>query len=97
LQGIAASTLLFSWMSAAAYPQATISYWPGAMATAMIILLALLTHILATVVSHHLGRHFDERWNLHGSSLVSYRAVVLLLQAPVILLYTFSLGRQLPV
>lgn len=94
LQGIAGATLTFRWL-AASLPARDIHYWPGINTVLGLLLLALVTHWLAKGLSHQLAQRLDQAFQIEGSDRLIYRSVVMMMQMPVILLYTLSLGRQL--
>lgn len=94
LQGITAATLLFRWL-ASSLPAREILYWPGMNTVLGLLLLAVVTHWLAKGLSHQLAQRLDRALDIEGSDRLIYRSVVMLMQMPVILLYTLSLGGQL--
>jgi hypothetical protein len=90
LQGITAASLLFRWL-ASTLPEREIHYWPGLVLVADLLALAVLTHWLATGLSHALAQRIDQAFDIEGSDKLIYRSVVMMMQMPVILLYTLSL------
>jgi len=94
LQGITAATLLFRWL-ASTLPEHEIHYWPGLGTVAGLLALAVFTHWLATGLAHVLAQRLDKAFGIEGSDKLIYRSVVMMMQMPVILLYTLSLGAQL--
>ena len=94
IQGIAAATMVFRWW-AATQPQVDIHFWPGWSTVLSLFVLAFITHEIAKQLSHHLEKKVDAIIDRHGSGRLIYRTVVMMLQVPVILLYTLSLGQQL--
>lgn len=93
MQGIAASALLFAWTAAASGIEATV--WPGGYVAVSVLAWAALGHRLAVAAARLSGEWF-ERWSGYsGSQRIIYESIVLFLQAPSILLYTLSIGRQL--
>ncbi|MEX2524133.1 MAG: hypothetical protein WD750_04180 [Gammaproteobacteria bacterium] len=94
LQGIAASLLLFSWLADAAGVE-PVRYWPGWNTVFMVLILAMITHWLATALAKSLGGWLDRCFNVtHAGELVS-RSLVLFLQYPVIVVFCQGLGKQL--
>jgi hypothetical protein len=93
LQGITAATLIFRWLAAGSSRE--IHYWPGLVPALGLLLLASLTHWLAKGLAQRLAQGLDRALGRAGSDKLIYRSVVMLMQMPVILLYTLSLGRQL--
>jgi hypothetical protein len=90
LQGITAASLLFRWL-ASTLPEREIHYWPGLVLVADLLALAVFTHWLATGLSHALAKRIDQAFDIEGSDKLIYRSVVMMMQMPVILLYTLSL------
>jgi len=56
---------------------------------------AFITHEIAKQLSHQLEKKVDRLINHEGSGRLIYRTVVMIMQVPVVLLYTLSLGQQL--
>ena len=94
IQGIAASTMVFRWW-AATQPATDIHYWPGWATIGGLFTLAFFTHEIAKWLSHHLEKQLDAALHRQGTGLLIYRTVVMIMQVPVILVYTLSLGKQL--
>jgi len=93
IQGIAAATMVFRWW---AETQATIEiqFWPAWSAIATMFVVAFITHEIAKQLSHHLEKRVDAALEREGSGKLIYRTVVMIMQVPVILMYTLSLGQQ---
>ena len=94
LQGVAASTMVFSWLAAGAGAPAY-SLWPGWVYAGACLLLAFAAHRLALWLIRRLEQSFDRAFHVSGSGEVFSRALILLVQSPVILIYSIGLGRQL--
>lgn len=94
LQGIAAATMVFRWW-AENQLQTDIHFWPGISTIFSLLVLAIVTHEIAKQLSHQLEKSVDALINREGSGRLIYRTVVMIMQVPVILLYTLSLGQQL--
>lgn len=94
IQGIAAAGLVFHWW-AAAQPGVEIRLWPGPVVAISLVVWAVLTHEAARHLSPRLTEKLGRLLNREGLDRLLYRSVVMVLQAPVILIYTLSLGRQL--
>ncbi len=94
IQGIAAAALVFHWMTDAIGLTST-SYWPGLSLMAVLVALAWGTHWFA---AHALGttealaRNYLELADLDD---IVHEGLTLVLQAPVIIVYTLALGSQL--
>jgi hypothetical protein len=93
IQGIAAATMVFRWW-AATQPTIEIQFWPGWSAIASMLVLAFITHEFAKHFSHQMEKAVDTLLEREGSGKLIYRSVVMMMQVPVILMYTLSLGRQ---
>ncbi|KPJ91596.1 MAG: hypothetical protein AMJ55_11510 [Gammaproteobacteria bacterium SG8_15] len=94
VQGIAGSTLIFSWMQAA-LQRNNIHYVPNIMVIVVIILLAIVSHAIAKWVALHLSNAVNRFFQIDDGQKIVYRIVVVVAQLPVILIYTTGLGRQL--
>lgn len=94
VQGIAGSSLVFSWMQGAMKVQ-NIQYIPSGITVLVIILLAILTHAGARWLSHHLSENINRIFQIDDGHKIAYRIVIVAAQMPVILIYTQGLGAQL--
>ena len=94
VQGIAGSTLVFSWMQGA-LNSLDIQYLPSLMIILVIVLLALITHEIAKWISHHIAEQTNRQFHINDGQKIVYRVVVVIAQLPVILIYTTGLGGQL--
>ena len=94
VQGIAGSTLIFSWMQAA-LQRDNIQYVPNVMVIVVIVLLAVVSHAVAKWVALHLSHAVNRFFHIDDGQKIVYRIVVVVAQLPVILIYTTGLGRQL--
>jgi len=94
VQGIAGSSLVFSWMQGALEIE-EIAFLPDGVTVLLIILLAILTHSAARWLSLHLSEMINQRFNINDGQKLAYRIVVVAAQMPVILIYTQGLGSQL--
>jgi len=94
VQGIAGSTLVFSWMQAALHAQ-NIHYMPGIFVITALILLAFLSHSIAVWTGLHLSDRMNHALQIDDGQKVVYRIIVVIAQLPVILIYTTGLGSQL--
>lgn len=94
VQGIAGSSLVFSWMQGALDIK-NIQYMPNLITVLVIILLAILTHAVARWVSFHLSEKFNSIFHISDGQQIIYRIVIVAAQMPVILIYTQGLGAQL--
>jgi hypothetical protein len=96
VQGIAASMLLFSWLTQAA-GAGSVHYWPGWDTAAIMLGLALATHWLAMGLAAVAGEELDRSLNVENAGELLARALVLFLQYPVIVVFCHGLGKQLTV
>ena len=95
IQGMAIAGLLFYWLQAST-EDVELSPWPSWDSLLEIAFLAWLTHALAVRLTSPLGDFLDRNFYRRGYQSLSYQALILLFQAPVILVYTLNLGRQWP-
>ncbi len=94
IQGIATAALVYHWMTAA-MGVTSVSYWPGIGTVGLILALAWGTHKIAT---HTLGiTEFLARNLLDIADLdaIVQETIILILQTPVIIVYTLTLGNQI--
>lgn len=94
IQGIAAATMVFGWW-AETQTQTVIQFWPETITLVSLLVLAVVTHEIAKQLSNQLEKRVDVMIQRKGSGRLIYRAVVMIMQMPVILLYTLALGQQL--
>lgn len=94
LQGIAGSTLVFSWMQAA-LSLSDIHYMPSLIVFLVIILFAVLSHEIAKWFALHISERTNRYFHINDGQKIVYRIVVVVAQLPVILIYTTELGSQL--
>ena len=94
LQGMTASAVLFSWLAESQRVRG-VSYFPELSTMIFIFVMAVLTHWFALHISANIGEELDEKYRVVNSSSFISKAMVLVIQSPIILLYSLSLGRQL--
>ena len=94
VQGIAGSSLVFSWMQAA-LDLPNIHYIPSFVVILLIVLLAVITHEFAKWLALHIADRTNRYFNIKDGQIIVYRITVVVAQLPVILLYTTGLGSQL--
>lgn len=94
IQGMAAASLLFHWLSAS-LPLQRIEYWPDWPVLGILLTMAFASHALARRLSAGIATGLRQRFEKAGLEALVYRSIILILQAPVILLYGLSLGQQL--
>ena len=94
LQGIAASALLFHWLTQA-LEKPEVSYWPGFPVIGLLIVLAIISHAAASWITGVIAEQVERDLNISQANDVIYNVVVSVFQIPVILLYTLALGSRL--
>ncbi|MDX1518817.1 MAG: hypothetical protein R3318_01760 [Gammaproteobacteria bacterium] len=94
VQAILCCMMVFSWLAQHNGLQ-EYSYWPGIPVILLIVLLALITHWLSVTLARHAGTWLDEAWNVTGFEELLGESIILFMQAPAILVYSLTLGRQL--
>ena len=93
LQGITAVALLFNWIPD---NQATLAaYWPGWLTVITLTILAWLAYQVSVLAGEYLGHDVDAHWHVTGSHEMISNVLLLILQAPIIVVYAYSLGRHL--
>lgn len=94
VQGIAGSSLVFSWMQGALDIE-KIQYVPNWITILLIVLFAILTHAAARWLSLHLSDQVNRVFNIDDGQKIVYRISIVAAQMPVIIIYTQGLGTQL--
>jgi hypothetical protein len=94
VQGIAGSMMIFSWM-ASSLGVTHYSYWPGWDVVLYCMILGVVTHWFAILIAHLIGHKIDTSYNVLGSGELFSRGLILLMQSPVILMFSAGLGKQL--
>lgn len=94
-QGILASALLFAWLGASLELD-RVSYWPGALPLLAIVLLSIAAHWLARTASAYLREWSARTLHVADADELVFSSLLLMLQAPAIMIFSLSLGRQLP-
>lgn len=96
LQGIIATAAVFTWYTE--YLGATAAtVWPGLASALLILGIVVFGHRLSAYSGQRLGHILDVAFNTTGFDRVVPNAVELLVQAPVILIYGYALGRQIAI
>jgi hypothetical protein len=94
IQSLAAAQLLFSWMNQHDY-HADISLLPSFTTFTLLSALIITSHFVGKWIARHTGQFLDENFNVDGSTDLIFQSVLLLLQGPLLLVYTVELGSQL--
>ncbi|MCG8324804.1 MAG: hypothetical protein MI673_04745 [Thiotrichales bacterium] len=95
LQAILCCMMVFSWL-AQNHGLTDYSYWPGTIVVLTIILLASFTHWLSVFISKRAGNSLDQHFNVTGFEELTGESIIVFMQAPAILVYSLSLGQQIP-
>lgn len=93
LQGITASALLFHWL-AVAMGRTEVDYWPGNLAAIAIVVVGVIIGPFATLIGRLLGDSIDRVFERYDSEQLVREGVILLLQIPLLLIYTLSIGER---
>ena len=94
VQSLAAAQLLFSWMNQRDY-QLDITFLPSFNTLMLLSSLIIASHFIGQYTARYIGRLLDENFNVEGSTDLIFQSVLLLLQGPLLLVYTVGLGSQL--
>ena len=94
LQGILCSMIIFSWLCQGLKIE-HYSLLPDFKVFALIILMSVATHWLAKFISEHMGDYLDKLFHREGFKTLSFKAVVLIMQSPVIFIFGIYLGKQI--
>jgi hypothetical protein len=94
LQGVFASMIIFTWLCSATGIE-TYHLFPNIKTIIIILLISLVTHWLAKYFSAHFGNYLDKLYNREGFQVLIFKAVILIMQSPVIFIYGLYLGKQI--
>lgn len=94
IQAIACCIMIFSWL-AQYHNLNDYHVVPKFSVILLIILLSALTYYIAQWLAHEFGASLDRKFNLDGCQELIAPSIILFLQIPAILIYSFSLGAQL--
>ncbi len=94
LQGILCSMIIFSWLCQGLKIE-NYRLFPDFKTICFIILISYITHWLAVILSEHAGGYFDKMYHREGFKVLIFKAVVLIMQSPVIFIFGIYLGKQL--
>ncbi len=94
IQGCTIVIVFFNWLMPF-YNVNMTSYWPGGLQAVLLFALIIPSHWLAVRSAEYIGSQLDDWHNRQGYSQIIYQLTLLLFQAPIILLYSLHLGRQL--
>ena len=94
LQSLLCCMFVFSWL-ADHLGAHNIHYFPDMNIALIIAILAVASSYLANWLSLEFGEKLNKRFHLEGCEQLIAPTIALFIQAPIILLYSSSLGRQL--
>jgi hypothetical protein len=94
LQGIFASMIIFKWLCSGTGIE-NYSLFPDIKTTIIILLISLITHWLAKYFAAHVGEYLDKLYNREGFQILVFKAVILIMQSPIIFIYGIYLGKQI--
>lgn len=94
LQGILASMIIFSWLCQESGIE-NYSLFPNFKTLGFILIISLITHWLAKYFAEHFGEYFDKLYDREGFQILIFKAVVLIMQSPVIFIFGIYLGKQI--
>ena len=93
-QGIAAVLLLVNWLLPIQH-HTQIRFFPDSTLSITILIMAIISHWLATHAAEFIGDRLDLWLNRKGFAAVVYQITLLIFQAPIILMYSLFIGKQL--
>lgn len=94
LQGIFASMIIFIWLCSGTGIE-NYSLFPDFKTIIIILLISFITHWLARYFSVHFGEYLDKLYNREGFQILIFKAIVLIMQSPVVFIYGLYLGKQI--
>ncbi len=94
LQGVLCSMIIFRWLCQGLNIE-NYSLLPDFKVFSLIILISVTTHWLAKHVSEFTGDYLDKFFHREGFKTLTFNAVVLIMQSPVIFIFGSYLGKQL--
>ncbi len=89
LQAIAGSAVLYDWL--AQYTGQNFSLFPGWYIAGLILLFSFVSELIARMLANVLSQWFNVQYHPHDIQKVVYKSSLLILQVPVLLLYTLNL------
>ncbi len=95
LQGILASIIIFNWLCQGLEIE-NYSLFPDFKTICFILIVSLITHWLAKYLAAHCGAYLDKLYHREGFQILIFKAVILIMQSPVIFIFGIYLGKQIP-
>ncbi|MDZ7735644.1 MAG: hypothetical protein U5P41_05735 [Gammaproteobacteria bacterium] len=71
------------------------AYWPGWLTVISLAVVAWVAYQVSVLAGEYLGHDMDARWHVTGSHEMISNVLLLILQAPIIIIYAHSLGSHL--
>jgi len=94
LQGIFASMIIFMWLCSGTGIE-NYSLLPDIKTIIIILLISFITHWLAKYLAAHFGEYLDKLYHRECFQILIFKAVILIMQSPVIFIYGLYLGKQI--
>jgi hypothetical protein len=94
LQGILCSMIVFSWLCQELNIE-NYNLFPDLKTIVFIMLISIITHWLAVILSEYSGDYFDKLFHREGFKVLIFKSVILIMQSPVIFIFGIYLGKQL--
>ncbi len=91
LQAISGSAMLYGWLARAT--QQSFSIIPDARIVLIIITASFISELIARYLASVLSDKLNTRYHSHDMHQVVYKSTLLVLQVPILLLYTLNLPR----
>lgn len=94
LQGLLCTMIIFSWLC----QRLSIHDYhllPSLSVIALIIFIAVITHWFAKYMADYTGSYLDKLFHRDGFKILTFQAIVLIMQSPVIFIFGLFLGKQL--
>jgi hypothetical protein len=94
LQGVFASMIIFIWLCSGTGID-NYKLFPDLKTIIIILLISFVSHWIAKHLSVHIGEYFDKLYNREGFQILIFKAVILIMQSPVVFIYGLYLGNQI--
>ena len=91
LQAIAGSAILYGWLCQ--LTGAEFSILPDYKTIALIVLFSFIANLAAKSLASLLGANLNTQYHTHDMEKVIYKSVLLILQVPILLIYTLQLTK----
>jgi hypothetical protein len=94
LQGVLASVIIFRWLCQELGIE-RYSLFPDFRTLSFIIIISLVAHWLAKYFAAHFGEYLDKLYHREGFQILIFKAVIMIMQSPVIFIFGIYLGKQI--